>query len=317
MLCALGSRIHFAARPLWCAAPVVSSAAVNAYTLGDAARICGVSRRRLRYWERTALVQASLAADSEPTFGFRDLVSVRSIVGLLERGVPLRRIRRSVEAVRERIPDLEPLPVLRLREGSVRFVVRHEGVLMEPDGQLVFELEGAVPNGELAWLERHGAAPGSDEANRVAAEWFERGCQFDGDQATYAEAVEAYQRAVEADPQFADAHCNLGSVYFNQNRREPARECFARALEIEPGHVEANLNLGAVVEEEGRDEAALCHYRAALETNPHYPDVHVSLALLYEKLTLSRTARVHWRRYLQLAPQGPWSDVARRRLTVD
>ena len=81
---------------------------MSAYTLGDVARICGVSRRRLRYWERTALVQASLAEDSQPTFGFRDLVSVRSIVGLLERGVPLRRIRRGVEAVRERIPELEP-----------------------------------------------------------------------------------------------------------------------------------------------------------------------------------------------------------------
>lgn len=263
------------------------------------------------------MVQASLAADSEPTFGFRDLVSVRSIVGLLERGVPLRRIRRGVEAVRARIPDLEPLPVLRLREGSVRFVVRHEGVLMEPDGQLVLELEGAGPTGDVARLERHGAAPGSEEARRAAAEWFERGCELDGDQATYGEAIEAYQKAVEADPQFADAHCNLGSVYFNQNRRDLARECFVRALEIEPGHVEANLNLGAVFEEVGRDEAALRHYRAALDTNPHYPDVHVSLALLYEKLTLSRTARAHWRRYLQLAPRGPWSDVARRRLSPD
>ena len=290
---------------------------MNAYTLGDAARICGVSRRRLRYWERTALVQASLAAGSEPTFGFRDLVSVRSIVGLLERGVPLSRIRRGVEAVRERLPDLEPLSVLRLREGSARFVLRHEGVLMEPDGQLVLELEGAEANGEVAPLERRAAAPGSEEARRLATEWFERGCEFDGDQATYGEAVEAYQKALEVDPQYADAHCNLGSVYFNQNRREPARESFARALEIEPGHVEANLNLGAVFEEEGRDEAALRHYRAALETNPHYPDVHVSLALLYEKLTLGRTARAHWRRYLQLAPQGPWSDVARRRLASD
>lgn len=290
---------------------------MNAYTLGDAARICGVSRRRLRYWERTALVQASLEADSEPTFGFRDLVSVRSIVGLLERGVPLRRIRRNVEAVRQRIPDLEPLSVLCLREGSARFVVRHEGILMEPDGQLVLELEGAEPNGDVARLERRGGAPGSAEAKRAAAEWFERGCELDGDQATYGEAAEAYQKALAADPQFADAHCNLGSVYFNQNRRESARECFVRALEIEPGHVEANLNIGAVLEEEGRDEVALRHYRAALETNPHYPDVHVSLALLYEKLTLSRTARAHWRRYLQLAPQGPWSDVARRRLTPD
>jgi tetratricopeptide (TPR) repeat protein len=290
---------------------------VSAYTLGDAARICGVSRERLRYWERTALVPAHLARDRKPAFDFRDLVSVRSIVGLLERGVPLHRIRRSVEAVRERIPELEPLPMLRLWEGSARFVLRHEGVLMEPDGQLVLELEGAEPSAGVARLEQRAAAAPRSEVERVAVEWFERGCELDDDSATYAAAAEAYRNAVEVDPEYADAHCNLGSVYFNQGRRAAARDCFARALEIEPGHVEANLNLGTVLEEEGREEMALRHYRIALETDPLYADVHVSLALLYEKLVLRRTAQAHWRRYLQLAPQGAWSEVARRRLSTD
>jgi len=290
---------------------------VNAYTLGDAARICGVSRERLRYWERTALVTTSRAKDCQPAFDFRDLVSVRSIVGLLERGVPLRRIRRSVEAVRERIPELEPLPMLRLWEGSARFVLRHEGVLMEPDGQLVLELEGAEPDRDVARIEQRGTAPSDPESQRVAIDWFERGCELDDDSATYAEAAEAYRTAIEVDPEYADAYCNLGSVYFNQGRRSDARGCFVRALEIEPGHVEANLNLGAVLEDEDCDDMALRRYRKALESDPLYPDVHVSLALLYEKLALRRTALTHWRRYLQLATHGAWSDVARRRLSAD
>lgn len=299
---------------MWTARVDVLFRAVSAYTLGDAARICGVSRERLRYWERTALVQANREDARQPSFDFRDLVSVRSIVGLLRRGVPLHRIRRSVEAVRERIPDLEPLPVLRLWEGSARFVLRHEGILMEPDGQLVLELEAAAPAAGVAHLEQSGEAAPRSEVERVAAEWFERGCELDDDSATYAQAAEAYRNAIEVDPEYADAYCNLGSVYFNQGRRAAARDCFARALEIEPGHVEANLNLGTVYEEEGREEMSLRHYRRALETNPLYADVHVSLALLYEKLTLRRTALAHWRRYLQLAPQGAWAEVARRRL---
>lgn len=290
---------------------------MNAYTLGDAARICGVSRKRLRYWERTALVRASLEEDSQPAFDFLDLVSVRSVVGLLARGVPLHRIRRGVEAVRERLPDLEPLSALRLWEGSARFVLRHEGVLMEPDGQLVLELAGDDVAGGVARLEERAARTPDPHARRRAVEWFERGCELDCDAASYAQAVEAYRKAIEMDPDYADAHCNLGSVYFNQDRRSLARECFERALAIEPRHVEANLNLGTVLEECGRDESALRRYRTALAADPLYPDVHVSLALLFEKLGLRRTALAHWRRYTQLAPHGGWADVARGRLEAD
>lgn len=289
---------------------------MNAYTLGDAARICGVSRKRLRYWERTALVHASLGEDSQPAFDFVDLVSVRSVVGLLARGVPLYRIRRGVEAVRERLPDLEPLPALRLWEGSARFVLRHEGILMEPDGQLVLELVDADAAG-VARLDARAEPTPDGQARRRALEWFERGCELDCEASGYAGAVEAYRKALEIDPNYADAHCNLGSVYFNQDRRGLARECFERALSIEPRHIEANLNLGTVLEEDGRNESALRRYRIALEADPLYPDVHVSLGLLYEKLGLRRTALAHWRRYTQLAPHGSWADVARSRLEAD
>ena len=77
-----------------------SPPSVTAYTLGDVARICGVSRRRLRYWERTALVGPLPDEGARTSFDFRALLSVRTIVGLLEHGVPLRRIRSSVESVR-------------------------------------------------------------------------------------------------------------------------------------------------------------------------------------------------------------------------
>jgi Tfp pilus assembly protein PilF len=281
---------------------------VTAYTLGDVARICGVSRRRLRYWERTALVAPSAASDAQTAFDFRDLVSVRRIVGLLERGVPLQRIRRTLAAVRERIPECEPLPSLRPWGERGRVVVRHDGVLMEPDGQLVLEWSSGAGVEDLA------ANRPSERARQLAHAWFEKGCELDTDRRTWPDAVEAYRRATEADPEFADAHCNLGSVYFNQDRRDLARECFERAVELRPGHVEANLNLGTLLEEGGEDESALRRYRAALDTDPLFPDTHVSLALIYEKLGLPRTARAHWRRYLMLDPSGSWAGLARRRL---
>jgi DNA-binding transcriptional MerR regulator len=284
---------------------------VTAYTLGDVARICRVPASRLRYWERTALLAPSGIDVPEPAFSFRDLVSVKALVVLLDRGVPLRRIRRSVEAVRARVPEVErPLSALRTGDAG-RVVIQHEGSLFEDDGQMVLDFSAAVPGGGVAAFEPPAPAePSPEEASR----WFELGCQLDSERETYAEAIEAYCLAIEADPGYADAHCNLGSLYFNQNRRDPARACFQRALEADAHHLEANLNLASLLEEDGCDEQALRHYKIALAADPLHADSHVSVGLLYEKLGLRRKAREHWRRYLQLEPSGPWSEVARKRL---
>jgi tetratricopeptide (TPR) repeat protein len=289
---------------------------VTAYSQGEAARILGISAARLRSWERSALVRPSGRDGEQPAYGFRDLVCVKAILVLLDHGVPLRRIRRTVEAVRERIPELDE-PVAQLRvwlDGSDRVVVRHGDALYEPDGQRVldFTLSPARPD-DVAPL-----APAAGEATasgpETALEWFERGCRLDSRPETFGEASEAYRRAIEADPGFADAHCNLGAVHHQQDRRADARACYERALACDEGHVEAHLNLANLDEEDERTEAALAHYRAALRADPTRAETHLAVALLYERIGLRRRARDHWRRYLQCAPAGAWAEVARKRL---
>jgi tetratricopeptide (TPR) repeat protein len=284
------------------------------YTLGEAARILKLSQARLRYWERTGLVQPEQEADGRSVYGFRDLVCVKTILVLLENGVPLRRIRRSLERFRDGIPALDrPLDALRIWvEGSDRVVVRHEGVLVEPDGQLVLDFHLAPESAEdVAPLTRPAGAGPDPE---TALEWFERGCRLDSDPASEVGALEAYTRALEADPDFADAHCNLGTVHYNHGRRKEARSCYERALECEPDHLEGNLNLASLLEEEGCEEAALRHYKLASRSDPLYAEVHLNLALLYERLGLARKARDHWRRYLQIEPNGGWAEIARKHL---
>jgi len=307
------------------------SGVVNAYSRPEVARIFRISTARLRYWQRTDLVRPEAGAPAcEATasasgargpavargFGFRDLVRIRRVVGLLKRGVPLRRIRRSLRDARNRLPELEdPLPALRLwGEGAPLLVVEHEGRLFEPDGQLVMDFrtpsEAERPLTEL----RRPPAAEQDEGLDAYA-WFERGCALDADPASAAEAAEAYENALALDPEFADAHCNLGTVLYNQGRRREALTRFRRALACAPFHREANFNLANLLEEQGAGKEALRHYRAVLRIDPLYADAHVNLALLLERLGARRRARDHWRLYLQIEPDGPWSEIARRHLS--
>ncbi len=254
-------------------------------------------------------MRPSAAAGTQPAFGFDDLLGMRAALALLARGVPMQRIRRTVDGLRRRMPDLDR-PLLRLRllgDGSEAVVVAHAGVLLEPDGQLLLDFR--PPAGESV-----AALPGSAPEVETALACFERGCAADSDPGRYAEAIAAYRQALALEPGFADAHCNLGTVLYNQGRRADSRACFEQALALAPEHLEAHFNLGNVLEEEDRNEGALKHYKAATRIDPFFADARLNLALLYEKLGLRRTARIHWRHYVQLEPKGPWADLARKHL---
>lgn len=281
------------------------------YSRADTAKILRVSSERLRYWERTDLVSRSADADGRSLFAFEDLLQVRSLLSLVDEGVSVRCIRRSLAALRIRLPELDrPLRALRLSTaGAGRVAVRHGGSLIEPDGQLAIDFEGSpAENAQPTPLERDG------EKAVGALAWFERGCELDAEPSRLREAIDAYRQAITLDPEFADAHCNLGTVYFNRGDREEARRWYEAALERDPIHLEAHFNLANLCEEEGRRESAVHHYKAALKADPFFPDAHLNLALLYEKLKLRRTAREHWRRYLQQVPDGNWSEIARQRV---
>lgn len=263
-----------------------------------------------------------------PDFDFRDLVCVRAMLTLVDRGISVRRIRRAVAVLQENLPDLDdPLAALRLwSDGSERIVVQHDGVLIEPEGQMVLDFSGASPAlDEPSSIDRHHvelAAESPIESYTERMTLFERGCGLDSDPATYNEAISAYEQCIALDPSFADAHCNLGAVLYNAGKAETARRCFERCLELDARHVEAHFNLANLLEETHCDEMALSHYRAALRADPFYAELHVNMALLYERLASMRSdpsskpnsGRDHWRRYLQLDPTGAWAEVARERL---
>ena len=296
------------------------------YSLGDIARILKVSPRRLRYWQRTELVESLALPTDGDGYAFRDLVVLRAILSLLDKGIPLQRIRRNLEIVRDRLPDLDdPAAALRLwgergerGKKSDRLVLRHEGRLEEAGGQLLLEFEehGTLRDGGVSSLAKFeaGTAPHAASAADEAIAWFERGCELDADSEKWAEAIEAYEKALELEDDYADAYCNLGAVRYNQGQRVAARSAFEACLALEAEHVEANFNLANVLEEVGDDGGALEHYRRALASDPLYPDLHINLALLYEKIGRQRGACDHWRRVLQLDPEGSWAEVARRRL---
>ena len=77
------------------------------YRVGDVVEIIGVSRRQLQYWSETDLVRPSQRTrGGHARYAFEDLVALRAAKRLIDAGVSLQRIRRSIRALRETLPTV-------------------------------------------------------------------------------------------------------------------------------------------------------------------------------------------------------------------
>src|SRR6266540_3493934 len=73
------------------------------FSLREAARILEVPAARLRALARTGFLAPQRGPIGPVSFGFQDLLLLRTTRGLVESGVPMRRIRRTWASLREQL----------------------------------------------------------------------------------------------------------------------------------------------------------------------------------------------------------------------
>ena len=275
------------------------------FTRNEVGRIAGISRRQLDYWTRLGLLEPR-PRWGERFYSFSDLVAIETIKQLSSRGIPVRRLRRVIDALSTQ------LRVAPGRLASLRLATRGRQVVVTPpgpDGQPVEPLTGQFL---LQFDSEQLSDRVKEMSSRTAEEWFELGMACDTSPDTLQEAVNAYRRAAELAPDWVEAHINLGTALFQRRQMVEAREAYLHAAFLEPNHPLVQFNLGCVLEQLGDTDAAIERLQRAIQLAPHLADAHLNLALALEKRGKMEAARLHLSRYLQYEPRGPWADYARR-----
>ena len=86
-------------------------------------------------------------------------------------------------------------------------------------------------------------------------------------------AVDHFEWAVAFNPNYAEAHNNLGVVErANSEKFDQAIKSFEKAIDIQPNYVQAHSNLGDTLHDIGQVEAAMTCYENALAINPEYSE---------------------------------------------
>jgi tetratricopeptide (TPR) repeat protein len=81
------------------------------------------------------------------------------------------------------------------------------------------------------------------------------------------EAIAAYRRAIDLDPEYASPHNNLGDTYLQLGRLEEARAESQERVHLSPDDaLSAQVSLGIIARHRGDDEQATRHFRRAVAT---------------------------------------------------
>ena len=270
--------------------------ASHPYGIQDVERLLRVPRATLRALVEAGFVTPQQGARNQWRFSFQDLIVLRTARALVDAQLPQRRITKSLRDLRKHLPETMPLSGLRIGAEADRVVVREGKSRWQADsGQYLLEFEGNPEKGALTVIERPAQALPPPEARR---DWFREATLLE--ESDSPGAVEAYRRAIAADPANVDARINLGRLLHNARRLPEAGRVYSDALQACGPDPVLLFNLAVLLEDLGQDADAERAYRAAVWADPANADAHYNLALLYERLKRPRDAIRHMAQYRRL-----------------
>jgi serine/threonine-protein kinase len=89
--------------------------------------------------------------------------------------------------------------------------------------------------------------------------------------------VASYRKAIELQPDYVQAHINLGATLGAKGDLDGAVAAFRRAIELQPDLVEAHINLGKALAGKGDLDGAGAAYRRAIALRPDYALAYYNL----------------------------------------
>ena len=124
---------------------------------------------------------------------------------------------------------------------------------------------------------------------------------WDGSKANLEAADAASRKALELDPDLAEAHASRGFAYSLRREYGPAQQHFERAIQLNPKLYEAHYFYARACFQEGRFADAIGHYEAASRVRPEDYQALLLMQSPLNSLGRHQEARSALRRGLQVA----------------
>ncbi|MCX7021175.1 MAG: tetratricopeptide repeat protein [bacterium] len=165
---------------------------------------------------------------------------------------------------------------LKLGRVEAALAAAHEALELDPLQPVARE----VAQGALALLSNSSGTFSSEDPEAVEEVLAGDSSFSRGD---YVEAAQAYERALELDPDFVEARVYMGDCRYQTGDYAGALVEYRRAVEMDPDFAPAWNFMGDALAVLGRNAEAVEAYRKALELNPDYAGPRTKLRQLGEE----------------------------------
>ena len=115
-------------------------------------------------------------------------------------------------------------------------------------------------------------------------------------------SIEAYKKALEIKPEYAEAYSNMGITLREQGKLEYAEWAYKRALSLKPNLASTHNNLGVTFGEQGKSDKAIKSFKDAIELNPAYAEPHNNMGNSLKELGKVEEAIEAYNEALKLNP---------------
>ncbi len=138
----------------------------------------------------------------------------------------------------------------------------------------------------------------------------------------YAKSEEAFKKAIELKPDYADAYNGLATIYNAQKKFDEAAAASQKAAEIGAaaagaggatggGNVNALYNQGVIAWNAQKVDEAKSRFEEALKVDPNHADSHFQLGMCLVNLAKYADALKEFETYMTLAPEGQFAAQAK------
>ena len=100
--------------------------------------------------------------------------------------------------------------------------------------------------------------------------------------------IEKLKKAIEIDPNNADAYVNLGINYIKQNDGTNAYDAYSNALRIEPNNANANFRMGKIFQSQDNREKFLEYYNKAITVDAGFAPAYLELYDYYSNRDVNK-----------------------------
>jgi tetratricopeptide (TPR) repeat protein len=267
---------------------------MEAFTTRDVARLLGLSEAQVRCQARAGFLKPDRGPRNSYRFSFQDLVLLRTARELAGATVPPKRIKVALCRLARGLPTGRSLSELRIVADGQRVLVVDDGRAWSPESeQLQIDFAGSAGSDSCITklFQRH---PSYAESVR-AEEWFALGAELEDSAPDRAQA--AYTQALSVNPDYAEAHVNLGRLLQLSGKTVKAIEHYRDSIRVGNPDPTAAFNLGTALEALDCWTEAIEAYQEALRLDRRFADAHFNLARLYKQAGNHAGAVRHLREY--------------------